>query len=166
MTEIWEKSIIDDFYVSNKGRVKNIKTGLIRKLFKRHNNYIFFCITRGGKTTTIGVHRLVAMAFIPNPENLPQVNHKDENPYNNAASNLEWCTNEYNNAYGTAKIRMVDTKSHPIEQLTIDGKRIAIYRSTRIAAELLGINRGTLKDAVNKNRPCKGYYWKYSDITF
>lgn len=112
------------------------------------------------------LHRLVASVFIPNPDNLPQINHKDENPLNNAVSNLEWCTAAYNNAYGTAKLRKIDTVSKPIEQVTYDGKVIAVYRSTRLASEILGITRGTLASAINKRTQCSGYFWRFSNIHF
>ena len=164
--ETWRRiTRFPGYEVSDFGRIRNAN-GKIMKPSSNGNGYLKFRRRVNGKYISDYVHRIVAEAFIPNPDNLPQINHKDENPLNNAVDNLEWCTAEYNNAYGTAKIRAIDTKSNPIEQLTLGGKRIAIYRSTRIAAELLGINRGTLKDAVIKNRPCKGYYWKYSDITF
>lgn len=111
------------------------------------------------------IHRLVADAFLPNPNALPQINHKDENKQNNHVENLEWCTAEYNNAYGTAKLRSVDTKSRPVEQITIDGKVLAVYRSTRIAAELLGIKRGTLKSAIITKSQLNGHYWRYSSVS-
>ena len=62
-------------------------------------------LTKDGKTKTLFVHRLVAEAFIPNMDNLPMVNHKDEDKTNNFVENLEWCTNDYNINYGTARRR-------------------------------------------------------------
>ena len=67
--------------------------------------YKTVCLTKDGKTKTLFVHRLVAEAFIPNVDNLPMVNHKDEDKTNNFVDNLEWCDAEYNNTYGTKTIR-------------------------------------------------------------
>ena len=61
------------------------------------------------------------MAFIPNPDNLPQVNHKDENPQNNRVDNLEWCTNKYNVNYGTALVRMAQKNMIPVIGTDKDG---------------------------------------------
>ena len=177
MKEIWKDIPQYEglYQVSNLGRIKSFRQST---KFHKEREYVLktslanngYCQVTLYKDPThrrkFLVHRLVAEAFIPNPENLPQINHIDEDPANNRVDNLEWCTAEYNNAYGTAKIRSIDSKSKPIEQYTLDNKLIAIYRSTRIASELLGINRGTLKDAIRKESPCSGYYWKYSDITF
>lgn len=175
MKELWKDipNYEGLYQVSNLGRVKSF-----RKSTKYHckNEYILKpnIASHGYAEVTFYkntirhkflIHRLVASAFVPNPDNLPQINHKDENRTNNTADNLEWCTAEYNNAYGTARIRSIDTKSIPIEQVTFDGKIIAVYRSTRIAAEILGINKGTLKSAINKHYQFKGYYWQYSSIS-
>lgn len=162
------------YQVSNFGRVKSFRRST---KFHCQNEYIlkpniashgYAQVTLYNKTVRhkFLVHRLVADAFIPNPNNLPQVNHKDENRLNNSADNLEWCTAEYNNAYGTARIRIIDTVSTPIEQLTFDNKVIAIYRSARIASEILGIPHGTLKSAITKHSQCKGYFWRFSSIHF
>lgn len=77
------------------------KKGRMLKATKRCRSYMCVGLTKDGKTTTHSVHRIVAQAFIPNPNNLPFVNHKDENPSNNSIENLEWCTAKYNNTYGT-----------------------------------------------------------------
>lgn len=63
------------------------------------------------------IHRLVAQAFIPNPDNLPCVNHKDENPNNNNVDNLEWCTQKYNCNYGTRVDRIMETKKQQYKKI-------------------------------------------------
>lgn len=72
--------------------------------------YKMIDLRMNGKRKRVYVHRLVAQAFIPNPNNLPQVNHKDENKLNNFVDNLEWCTHTYNQRYGTKNARMVLTR--------------------------------------------------------
>ena len=108
MKEIWKD--IEDFngtyQVSNLGRIKMLDyiasdgrklKGRIRRTSKNNSGYTIINI----KSKHFLVHRLVAKAFIPNPNNYPQINHKDENKQNNRVDNLEWCTNKYNNNYGS-----------------------------------------------------------------
>lgn len=73
------------------------------------------CLCKNGKITTYKTHRLVAQAFIANPDNLPEVNHKDENKTNNCVDNLEWCTSSYNKNYGTRNTKCMYTKRHSCE---------------------------------------------------
>ena len=89
--------------VKDNGRVydKPIKGRRLRQT-AHSQGYKAVALTKDGNTTMVYVHRLVAEAFIPNPDNLPMVNHKDEDKTNNFVDNLEWCTNEYNINYGTA----------------------------------------------------------------
>lgn len=110
--EIW-KTIENypDYQISNMGRVKSLnygRTGKERVLKQGIDKYGYFRVNlyKDKKRKHFSVHRLVATAFIPNPQNLPCVNHKDENPQNNCASNLEHCTHQYNNNYGTRNERV------------------------------------------------------------
>lgn len=99
------------YQVSNLGRIRSLKDchGKNRKLILKErtdkDDYKRVHLFKNGKGKHYGVHRLVAIAFIPNPDNLPEVNHKDENPSNNNVENLEWCTREYNNNYGSRNKR-------------------------------------------------------------
>lgn len=115
MKEIW-KNIFDfiGYQVSNFGRIRSLKTYKILKQYNRGNGYMFVRLFHHGKHFNLSVHRLVAEAFISNPDNLPEVNHKDENPSNNNVTNLEWCDRKYNANYGTAIQRML--KSRRINQ--------------------------------------------------
>jgi hypothetical protein len=102
--EIWKEieGFNNQYLVSNTGKIKSIGNDFSRKEkeLKTYTNgatqHKRVGLRKDGKLTKHAVHRLVAKAFLPNPDNLPFVNHKDNNPCNNNVDNLEWCTREYN----------------------------------------------------------------------
>lgn len=102
------------YQVSNLGRVKNTNNQ-IRKSYKRPDGYVSIVLCKNGKVTNHRVHRLVAKAFIPNPDNLLEINHKDENKTNNEASNLEWCNSSYNKNYGTRTEKFIHSRGTPVK---------------------------------------------------
>lgn len=118
MEEIWKDIAGYEglYQVSNEGNVRTTKRqgskgGLLKISVsdKYAVNYCYVRLCKNGMNKSFWIHRLVAQAFIPNPDGLPQVNHKDQNPSNNMVDNLEWCTLEYNNNYGTVRERQKDT---------------------------------------------------------
>ena len=122
--EIWRPVVgYEGLYeVSNTGRVRSLDRyvkcdyeryrlhkGKILSPGKDKDGYLFVVLSCNGKHKTITVHRMVAEAFIPNPYNLPQVNHRNEDKTNNRVDNLEWCNAKYNSNYGSRKDRIRDT---------------------------------------------------------
>ena len=99
-----------DRYVRHSKGGQSFIEGKILKQGTNSNGYKVVTLAKNSKNKTYSVHRLVALAFIPNPNNLPCVNHKDENKTNNTVYNLEWCTYEYNLNYGTHNERASKTK--------------------------------------------------------
>jgi len=93
------------YFITEDGRVFSNKRGQLLELKCRVNEYgysvVRLCLS--GKSISKKVHRLVAETYIPNPDNLPQVNHKDENKLNNNVSNLEWCDSQYNTEYSCCR---------------------------------------------------------------
>jgi hypothetical protein len=117
---------------------------------------------KDGKPTPYQVHRLVAEAYIPNPENLPVVNHKDENKFNNCLNNLEWCTYLYNNTYGTALKRNAEKHFKRVYCEELD----RTYESLTAAAADLNISINHLCEAIKGTRESVGgyrYHWRYLD---
>ena len=114
MKEEWKdiEGYENKYQVSNLGRVKSLKSNIIMKqnLNKKYNRYSIM-LWKNGKSKRFWVARLVAKAFVfnPNPNIFTQVNHKDENKTNNNSNNLEWCTVAYNNTYGTRLQRQANT---------------------------------------------------------
>lgn len=109
------------------------------------------------------VHRLVATAFLDNPEKLPIVNHKDETYINNHVDNLEWCTYKYNTNYGTAIARRSASKEKPIKQISLDGVLIKIWRSAKEINDVLGIYHGNISRCCKHNRKqAYGFKWEYA----
>ena len=92
--------------VTKDGKVYSFRTKKFLKPAVDKGGYLYVCLTNNKTKKTYLSHRLVALTYIPNPNNYPQVNHKDENKQNNHISNLEWCTNKYNCNYGTKKERL------------------------------------------------------------
>ena len=115
LNEIWKdiENYENMYQISNMGRIRRIyKNGNI-KILKQDitkRGYCRISLSKNQKHKHYQIHRLVAKVFIPNPNNYPIVNHKDENPLNNNADNLEWCTYSYNTSYGTAIQRTINTK--------------------------------------------------------
>ena len=97
------------YEVSNKGNVRNVRRNTLLRLSKDCYGYIQVSLYKNGRRTGLRVHRLVTEAFLPNPDNLPEVNHKDEDKTNNRVENLEWCDHKYNMNYGTRNIRAKET---------------------------------------------------------
>lgn len=108
MKEIWKdvKGYEGKYQISNLGRVKSLnyarrkQVRILRPGIQKKTGYISVSLLKEGKQKTKTIHRLVAEAFIPNPKNLKQINHKDENKQNNCVNNLEWCSAKYNSNYG------------------------------------------------------------------
>lgn len=158
------------YQVSNLGNVRSLnynKTKKIQHLKKVVNNkrgYLAVGLSKNGIFKIKTVHRLVAETFISNPNNLPQVNHIDENKLNNSVTNLEWCTNKYNINYGTRKERISEKKGRKIIQLDKDDNIIKVWNGTCQASRELKINEGNIWEACNNKRKTAGKYkWKYKE---
>lgn len=115
-----------------------------------------------GKRYTKLVHRIIAETFIPNPNNYPQINHKDENKHNNAVENLEWCTAKYNINYGTHNLRLSQSRiNHPSRSKKVLCVETGIiYPSTQEALRQTGITH--VRDVCNGvAKSAGGYHWQY-----
>ena len=98
------------YEVSDKGNVRNVRRNTLLRLQKTNNEYIQVYLYKNGIRTGLKVHRLVAQAFLPNPDNFPQVNHKDEDKTNNSVDNLEFCDAKYNSNYGHRTENAINTR--------------------------------------------------------
>lgn len=165
------KPIFDGLYlISDEGKVFSTRTERVLKQIWSKEGYARVEINIDGIAKKHLVHRLVAEAFIPNPNNLPVVNHKDENPANNSVDNLEWCTYEYNSNYGTAIERRLLHRVYEtggdhagakrVYRYDLNGTFLAEYNSVADAAEKTGLNRKSIAKA------CSGGLKKYSECVW
>ena len=171
MCEIWKDIVGYEglYQISNLGRVKSYLKSSKYPVEQEHiltahksRGYINVLLSKNGKSRPFSVHRLVAQAFIPNPNNLPEVNHKDEDKTNNNVDNLEWCNRSYNMAYGNARIKQGISRGRPIEQLTVSNIPIARYSSAEIASKMTGIDASSIhKCCKHKRDYAGGYSWRY-----
>ena len=202
MIEEWKdiKGYEGLYQVSNLGKVKSmyrlvrcrggnrsVKERIIHQSYASKMGYRTVALSKNNCVTTILVHRLVAEAFIPNPDNLPCINHKDADVSNNIITNLEWCTHEYNSNYYICKQRQSVAmkqrysdlttlhknipKPHPVCQLDIHGNLVKIYpilrevesygfciRNVRNCADCLG-GKWTKPSHHGFSKTHRGYRW-------
>ena len=167
MQEIWRdvEGYEGLYQVSDKRRVKSLnynRTGKEGILNPRENSrgYLHVILCKDGKHKNYLVHRLAAQAFIPNPENLPEVNHIDENPSNNYLDNLEWCSSKYNCNFGTRNKRV--SKSNSISVMCVETGEV--FSSTKEAQEKTGINAKNIGKCARQDKrrhTARQYHWEY-----
>lgn len=153
MKEIWKEiEDHDGYFISNYGRVKSIRLyrGSIepRILTPRKHSRGYVNINLDGKNYYI--HRLVAQAFIPNPEGLEQVNHIDEQKNNNVCTNLEWISNYDNAMWGTRIKRVTEKNSIPVVSVEISTGNVQYHVSGQQAARTLGVQQSNLHKVLKK----------------
>lgn len=162
------------YLISSLGRVFSISSNKVLKTYINKLGYERIEFNVGGTNRKYFVHRLVAEAFVPNPSNLPIVNHRDENPSNNKADNLEWCTHKYNLNYGTCIQRRVahtaykhgadHAQSKKVYQFDLKGNFIKEYGSAGEAANETGLERKSIcKCGTGHLKTYGGYVWKYTN---
>ena len=174
--EIWVdiEGYEGDYMISSWGRVKSLprtcktKSGIRRvgevilRSWLTHDGYLRVGLWKENKVKFYTVHRLVAQAFLDNPNNLPEVNHIDEDKTNNHVENLEWCDNKYNMNYGTCIQRRAEKLSKPIIQLTLDGKVVQVWSSLSEVQRQLGWQSSHICQCANgKRKSAHGYKWRY-----
>ena len=195
MQEIWlpvcHETFSEHYLVSNKGRVKSLYKSLgsvknssdgneFISLINHSEGYKCVALSHNGMTKRFFVHRLVAEAFIPNPNNLPQVNHIDGNKQNNCVSNLEWCTARENIRhaidtglipYGVRSPYKINNKLYfkenakPVYQFTMDGKLIKKWRCALDASSSLGIPNNKIYMCCNNQISyTNGFLFSYTDF--
>ena len=176
-TEIWRTAIYDDvvyeglYQVSNLGNIlslnfRNTGRAELMNPWEDKDGYLKIGLRKNRKTDFILVHRLVAQTFLPNPDNLPQVNHKDENKANNRVENLEWCDGKYNHNYGTINQRISKANtngklSKPVLQLSLTGELIREYPSANECGRNGFERSGVIRCCNGKQKTHKGFRWMY-----
>ena len=190
MEEIWKDAPgYEGLYkVPNYGRV--MRGGVCLKPDVTPEGYCRVKLCKNGVGKRYLIHRLVAIVFLPNPNNYPLVNHKDLNPMNNHADNLEWCDYSYNNTYDSAYDKRVKTRrengtyavseetkeklrrfnlgkhsgnSMKVSQFTINGEYIATFVSMRDASIKTGVCHSSITQVCKGDRQTAGgYIWRYA----
>ena len=174
----------NDYYALSDGRVWSAKTNTFVKQYKSKKGYMNVMLYLNKdehnkyKVKRFQAHRIVAQAFIPNPNNLPQINHKDEDKTNNNINNLEWCTNEYNHNYGNRnknqsntmkekyRLGLINKHTRPVFMCDINTHKIIKEFDSIVSAErYFGKTSGTniRKVCKNKFKQALGYWWCYKE---
>ena len=164
------------YQVSNLGNVKSLERTIrngrgyykiperILKAGTNKQGYLQVHLYREGKRKSCRIHRLVADAFLENPNNLPEVNHKDEDKENNKAENLEWCSHSYNSSYNDRAKKIGKKISKPVYSINKESGLITYWESAKVAGRILGIDSSHItRCCKGKMKSIGGFYWMYAE---
>ena len=173
MTEIWLpiEGYENLYEVSNLGRVRRLESfvtntnGVRRKVPGKilkpgtARGYLIVNLSKNGISRPFLIHRIVSTAFLPNPDNLPQVNHRDENKQNNSVENLEWCSAKDNNNYGTRNKRISEKRSKQVLCVELN----QIFSSLTDAAKHFKVTPTNLHYALTgRHKTACGYHFEFA----
>lgn len=175
--EIWKpiEGYEGHYEVSTYGRVRSVDRiieqqrgthlyrGCIIKQYPNNKGYMTVRLSMNSTKRTFTVHRLVASAFIDNPNNLPCINHKDETK-SNYVWNLEWCTQSYNLSYGTLPNRRRLAYGKRVAMYDLNGEYIKSFLSIHSAHDETGVSRTQIRNCCDRlSHTAGGYLWRYDD---
>ena len=171
MKETWKPipGYEDRYEISNLGNVASLcyARGSNRRILKQSINtwgYSQVTLSKDKTKTNRVIHRLVAEAFIENPNNYKQINHIDENKGNNRADNLEWCDSKYNVNYGERTTKASNSMKRPVIATLSDGTE-EHYDSIKDASIILGISHSNISNAIhktNRHKRAAGREWRFA----
>ena len=149
-----------NFEINESGVVRNARTHYVTTQRMNRKGYLYVQLNDGEKNHCCLVHRLVAETFIPNPENLPIVNHIDECCVHNSVDNLEWISYKGNSNHGTRNERIVRERKIPIIGFLDSGETTLRYPSRYDASRDLGVSEHAIRAAMKNLNKCRGLYWR------
>lgn len=153
-----------DRYVTCKNGVRRLVKGRVLKQYLLSCGYLYVMFKMNGKTISLSVHRVVAITFLPNPNNLPEVNHKDNNRTNNSVSNLEWCSRKYNEDYkknfGTSQAEVF---GRPVFAVNLETGKVLRFETQSEAARQLSIDVRDINNVIKGKQKTAHGYWFTED---
>lgn len=168
MEEIWKpiQGYEGLYSISSFGRVYSYYSNKILSPGKTLDGYLYVILSKNKTKKIHLLHRLVSIAFIPNPNNYPIVNHKDEDPSNCNINNLEWCDYSYNNLYSDVGNRATKHLRRKVYQYDFQGNLINVFDSLRECGRRLNFSSGDISRCCqDKINSYNGYFWSYTELS-
>ena len=162
--EVWKdiQGYENEYQISNMGRVKSLKNKnkplIMSPILSRTQNYYTIGLIQNGQKKQYSINRLVAEAFLSNPNNYKEVNHIDEDTTNNKADNLEWVEHSQNVKHSIYR------QSYPVLQYDLNNKFIAEYPSLAEASRKTRVPRQNISASIQRNGTAGGFIWRYNNV--